>query len=84
MTRHVTHTSYSHDKPVTDHSGSDYEHQRRQLLRKHGIDLDDGNGIMDGTRTRRMNKKDAELLLGDGDGQAGIFTWREKNRKKVQ
>lgn len=30
-----------------------------------------------------MDKKDVEMLMGDGDGQAGIFTWREKNRKKV-
>ncbi|KAG6378156.1 kinase-like domain-containing protein [Boletus reticuloceps] len=65
------------------HDTSYYEQQRRQLLRKHGIDLDDGNGLMDGSRTRRMDKKDIESLLGDGNGQTGIFTWREKNRRKL-
>ena len=69
---------------VIDTSTTDYEQQRRQLLHKHGIDLDDGNGRMDGTRTRRMDRKDVEALLGDGDGQGGIFTWREKNRRKVR
>ena len=85
MTHHVTHLSYARDQPVTDaSSGADYEQQRQQLLHKHGIDLDDGNGLLDGTRTRRLDKKDIELLLGDGNGQSGIFTWREKNRKKVR
>ncbi|KAF9222561.1 kinase-like protein [Gyrodon lividus] len=65
------------------HDTSYYEQQRRQLLHKHGIDLDDGNGVMDGTKTRRMDKKDIELLMGDGSGQGGIFTWREKNRRKL-
>lgn len=84
MTHHVTHLSYSHGKSVNDTSGTDYEQQRRQLLHKHGVDLADGNGLMDGTRTRRMDKKDIELLLGDGNGEGGIFTWREKNRRKVR
>ncbi|KAF9244946.1 kinase-like domain-containing protein [Melanogaster broomeanus] len=66
------------------HDTSYYEHQRQQLLHKHGIDLDDGNGMMDGTKTRRMDKKDIERLMGDGNGQGGIFTWREKNRRKVR
>lgn len=70
--------------PVIDAFGTDYEHQRRQLLHKYGIDLDDGTGLMDGTKTRRMDRKDIESLLGDGNGQAGIFTWREKNRRKVR
>lgn len=83
MTHHVTRRSYSHGKLVID-SSTDYEQQRRQLLHKHGIDLDDGNGLMDGTKTRRMDKKDIELLLGNGNGQDGIFTWREKNRRKVR
>ncbi|EGO25398.1 hypothetical protein SERLADRAFT_448374 [Serpula lacrymans var. lacrymans S7.9] len=66
------------------HDTSYYEQQRRQLLHKHGIDLEDGNGMSDGTRTRRMDRKDVELLMGDGNGQGGIFTWREKNRRKVR
>ncbi|KAH7888555.1 kinase-like domain-containing protein [Phlebopus sp. FC_14] len=63
------------------HDTSYYEQQRRQLLHKHGIDLDDGNGMLDGTKTKRMDKKVVELLMGDGEG--GIFTWREKNRRKL-
>lgn len=30
-----------------------------------------------------MDRKDVELLMGDGNGQSGIFTWREKNRRKL-
>jgi len=57
----------------------DYEQQRRDLLRKHGIDLEDGNG--DTSKTRRLNPREVEKIMGDGPG--GVFTWREKNRKKV-
>ncbi|KAG1862558.1 kinase-like domain-containing protein [Suillus subalutaceus] len=55
----------------TDSEAADYEQQRRQLLHKHGIDLEDSNGISDGTRTKRMDRKDVELLMGDGNGQSG-------------
>ncbi|KIJ67938.1 hypothetical protein HYDPIDRAFT_148062 [Hydnomerulius pinastri MD-312] len=65
------------------HDTSYYEQQRRHILHKYGIDLEDGNGTMDGTKTKRMDKKDIELLMGDGNGQGGIFTWREKNRRKL-
>lgn len=61
----------------------DYEQQRLHLLHKHGIDLDDSNGIADGKKTKRMDRKDVELLMGGGDGTGGVFTWREKNRRKV-
>ncbi|KAG6866732.1 hypothetical protein C0991_011391 [Blastosporella zonata] len=64
------------------HDTSYYEQQRLHLLRKHGIDLEDGNGISDGKGTRRMNRQDVELLMGNGEGKEGIFTWREKNRRK--
>jgi len=30
-----------------------------------------------------MDRREVELLLGDGNGQGGIFTWREKNRRKL-
>jgi hypothetical protein len=53
------------------------------LLHKHGIDLEDTNGIADGTKTKRIARKDIEMLMGSGDGQGGIFTWREKNSRKV-
>ena len=60
----------------------DYEQQRRDLLHKHGIDLDDGTGLTEGNKTRRMRRKDVDRLMGGENGE-GIFTWREKNRKKV-
>jgi hypothetical protein len=60
----------------------DYEQQRLHLMRKHGIDLED-KSIADGSRTMRLDRKDLDALMG-GDGQGGIFTWREKNRRKVR
>ena len=59
----------------------DYEQQRLDLLHKHGIDIGDSNGIADGRKTKRMKRQDIEKIMGEGEG--GIFTWREKNRKKV-
>ncbi|KAJ7283000.1 kinase-like protein [Mycena rebaudengoi] len=64
------------------HDTSYYEQQRLHMLHKHGIDLEDTNGIADGRKTKRMNRKDVELLMGGGEGQGGVFTWREKNRRK--
>ncbi|KAG8807626.1 hypothetical protein FRC19_006416, partial [Serendipita sp. 401] len=61
------------------HDTSYYEQQRRDLLRKHGIDLEDGNG--DATKTKRLDRREVEKIMGDGPG--GVFTWREKNRKKL-
>ena len=49
-------------------------------MRKHGVDLDDGGA--DGGKTRRLDRKEVDRIMGGGDGQ-GVFTWREKNRKKV-
>ncbi len=51
-------------------------------MRKHGIDLED-NSLGDGRRTKRLDHKDLDALMG-GDGRSGIFTWREKNRRKVK
>jgi serine/threonine protein kinase len=66
------------------HDTSYYEQQRKELLRKHGIDLDDGavDPLDTGRRTKRMSRQDIEKLMG-GEGQGGVFTWREKNRKKL-
>jgi protein-serine/threonine kinase len=62
---------------------ADYEQQRIHLMRKHDIDLED-NSLGDGSRTKRLDRKDFDALMG-GDGQrGGIFTWREKNRRKVR
>ncbi|KAK1236322.1 hypothetical protein PQX77_000438 [Marasmius sp. AFHP31] len=65
------------------HDTSYYEQQRLHLLHKHGIDLEDTNGIADGKKTKRMDRKEVEKLMGGGDGAGGLFTWREKNRRKV-
>ncbi|CAA7261665.1 unnamed protein product [Cyclocybe aegerita] len=65
------------------HDTSYYEQQRLHLLHKHGIDLEDPNGIADGKKTKRLDPKQVELLMGGGDGQGGIFTWREKNKRKL-
>ena len=62
---------------------SDYEQQRLHLLHKHGIDLEDSNGLGDGMRTKRLDRKEVERLMGGGDGQSSVFTWREKHRRKV-
>ena len=51
-------------------------------MRKHGIDLED-NSLGDGPRTKRLDRKDLDALVG-GDCRSGIFTWREKNRRKVK
>lgn len=61
----------------------DYEQQRKDLLKKHGIDLADPNGIADGRKTKRLAPKEIEQIMGGEEGEGGIFTWREKNRKKV-
>jgi len=65
------------------HDTAYYEQQRLHLLHKHGVDLEDMNAFQDGMRTRRMNRKDIELLMGGGDGEGGIFTWREKHGRKL-
>ncbi|KAH8107922.1 kinase-like protein [Cristinia sonorae] len=67
------------------HDTSYYEQQRLHLLHKHGIDLESSpaNSLQDGTRTRRLDRKEVERLMGGGDGNGGIFTWREKNSRKL-
>ncbi|KAI3618650.1 agc ndr protein kinase [Moniliophthora roreri] len=65
------------------HDTSYYEQQRLHLLHKHGIDLEDTNGIADGRKTKRLDRREIEKLMGGGDGSGGLFTWREKNRRKV-
>ncbi|KAJ6505565.1 hypothetical protein C8R45DRAFT_1091271 [Mycena sanguinolenta] len=36
----------------------------------------------DGHKAKRMDQREVELLMG-GDGEGGVFTWREKNRRKL-
>jgi protein-serine/threonine kinase len=61
----------------------DYEQQRLHLLHKHGIDLEDPIGIADDRKTRKLDRREVELLMGGGEDGEGLFTWREKNRRKV-
>ncbi|EIN11833.1 kinase-like protein [Punctularia strigosozonata HHB-11173 SS5] len=65
------------------HDTSYYEQQRQHLLHKHGIDLEDGNDLRDPAGTRRMKRKDVDLIMGGGEGEGGLFTWREKHRRKL-
>lgn len=59
------------------HDGAYYDQQRKQLLRKHGVDLDDG----DYGTVRRRDRYDFE---GAGEMEPNsILTWRDKNRKKL-
>lgn len=60
---------------------SDYENQRLHLLHKHGIDI--GDSVMDGRKAKRMTPREIEQLMGGGDGKGGLFTWRDKHRRKV-
>ncbi|EKM80721.1 hypothetical protein AGABI1DRAFT_71210 [Agaricus bisporus var. burnettii JB137-S8] len=63
------------------HDTSYYENQRLHLLHKHGIDI--GDSVMDGRKTRRMTPREIEQLMGGGDSQGGLFTWRDKHRRKL-
>lgn len=63
------------------HDTSYYEQQRLHLMRKYGIDLEDTTRG-DGSRLKRLDRKDFDALMG-GDDRGGIFTWREKNRRKL-
>lgn len=91
-TGHTTHhvRAYSLLTRFCDYADSfllitDYEHQRRDLLRKHGIDLEDGTigPFENGRKSKRMDRKDVERIMG-AEGEGGVFTWRDKNRKKVR
>lgn len=63
----------------------DYEQQRKDLMHKYGIDLDDGEAS--GRGTRRLTRKQAIDLMGppsESDDPGGrVFTWRDQNRRKV-
>ncbi|EJT97277.1 kinase-like protein [Dacryopinax primogenitus] len=66
------------------HETSYYEQQRKSLLRKYGIDLADRNDFDDSVPSRRLDPKQVENIMGGEQGREGIFTWRERNRKKVR
>lgn len=67
------------------HSDIDYEQQRKDLMRKYGIDLEDGEAS--GRVTRRLSRKQVSDIMGpqEDSGEGGnIFTWRDQNRRKVR
>lgn len=59
------------------HDGQYYEQQRRELLHKHGIDLEDGNHAPATTRF------DQDRVRGSEEAPGSILTWRDKNRRKL-
>jgi protein-serine/threonine kinase len=63
------------------HDSDYYEQQRRALLKKHGIDLELGEG----KKTKRMKREDVERIMGKEWVQEGngVLTWRDKNRKMM-
>ncbi|GAA6028372.1 hypothetical protein JCM8097_006999 [Rhodosporidiobolus ruineniae] len=71
------------------HDGAYYEQHRRELLYKHGIDLDDGSA---GTLRRRQREReglpfdpptpDGEAGA-DGQGPPSILGWRDRNRRRL-
>lgn len=70
------------------HDGAYYEQQRRQLLRKHGIDLDEGPALHANTGKRfnatlDVDFSDIPVVDGERPGHKGVLTWRDKNRKKL-
>lgn len=57
------------------HDGQYYEEQRRNLLQKHGIDLEDNRAPT--TNRFDQDKKEKE------EGAGSILTYRDKNRRKL-
>ena len=57
---------------------ADYEAQRRDLLKRHGIDLEEPGTLRAGAK--RLDRKGTEEVFG---GEQGLLTWRDKNRKKL-
>jgi protein-serine/threonine kinase len=63
---------------IQAHDGVYYEQQRRELLHKHGIDLEDGHAA---PPTRRF---DQDLgAKGSDETPGSILTMRDKNRRKL-
>ncbi|ORY89478.1 kinase-like domain-containing protein, partial [Leucosporidium creatinivorum] len=65
------------------HDGAYFDQQRRELLYKHGIDLE-GEG---GRRAPATPRFDEERLLNgalEGEDKPGsVLTWRDKNRRRL-
>ncbi|KAK8850341.1 hypothetical protein IAR55_004258 [Kwoniella newhampshirensis] len=62
------------------HDTNYYEQQRLALFKKHGVDLE-----YPSVKTKRMKREDVERITGKEwmEEGKGVFTWREKNRRKL-
>ncbi|WWC92044.1 uncharacterized protein L201_006998 [Kwoniella dendrophila CBS 6074] len=62
------------------HDTNYYEQQRLSILKKHGIDLE-----YPSIKTKRMKKKDIDLILGKEWESQGkhLLTWREDKRRNL-
>ncbi|GAA5867355.1 hypothetical protein JCM1840_002105 [Sporobolomyces johnsonii] len=61
------------------HDGQYFESQRRELLYKHGIDLEDG------TRPPRQTSRpfDPPQSKGDDEAPGSLLGWRDQNRRRM-
>ncbi|KAN0061854.1 hypothetical protein ACQY0O_005847 [Thecaphora frezii] len=79
------------------HDGAYYDQQRKNLLKKHGIDLEDSHAAA-GVRRRAnaggnvragagLDEKELNDVMSDrnpdGTPMTHVLTWREKNKKKI-
>ncbi|KAJ9109026.1 hypothetical protein QFC21_000352 [Naganishia friedmannii] len=58
-----------------------YDQQRRALLKRHGIDLEEPSK----TKVRTLKRREVEALLGQEwlDQGQGMLTWRDNKRRKM-
>lgn len=62
------------------HDGKYFEQQRRDLLRKHGIDLEDGSLA---PPTDRFDRDRVTPRENADEKPGSILTWRDKNRRRL-
>lgn len=81
------------------HDGAYYDQQRKNMLKKHGIDLEDSGARRRAVaaasirqqqqqyQTGNLNEKDLNDILSDrnedGTPLTHVLTWRDKNKKKI-
>ncbi|BGP02329.1 hypothetical protein NBRC10513v2_005977 [Rhodotorula toruloides] len=63
------------------HDGAYFEQQRRELLYKHGIDLEDGGGRDD--VARRRVSLDPPRTTNEEESPGSVFTWRDMQRRRL-
>lgn len=81
MTQLVSQFSQAHKKTETPIRFIDYDQQRRALLKRHGIDLEEPTK----TKMRTLKRREVEALLGQEwlDQGQGMLTWRDNRRRKM-